>query len=230
MLAVELKREGNVFILTMAKGDNRFNPPFLEGMNRALDTVEQARGPTALVTTGGEEKFYSNGLDLAWLSGDGRSEQPSFIASVSKLFARVLSFPLPTVAAINGHAFASGALLAFAHDFRIMRADRGFICMPEVDIKIPLAPGPLALIQARVPAAVFRDLVLTGVRMGGNEAKRLGIVDEAMAKEEVLPKAIALAAFLANKDRNIYQALKQTMYGEVAAMLENDTFDLARYL
>jgi enoyl-CoA hydratase/carnithine racemase len=230
MSVVELKREGDVFILTMARVDNRFNPSFMEAMNQALDTVEQSKGPAALVTTGGEEKFYSNGLDLEWLRGDGRGEQSSFIASVAKLFARVLSFPVPTVAAINGHAFASGALLALAHDFRIMRAERGFICMPEVDIKIPLAPGLLALIKARAPAAVFRDLVLTGVRVGGNEAKGLGIVDEAMAKEEVLPKAIALAAFLANKDRNIYQALKQTMYGEVAAMLENDTFDLARYL
>lgn len=227
---VELRREGDVFILTMSRDDNRFNSPFMEAMNQALDTVEKTTGLVALVTTGGEEKFYSNGLDLDWLRGNGRSEQSSFITSVARLFARVLSFPVPTVAAVNGHAFASGALLAMAHDFRIMRADRGFICMPEVDIRIPLALGLLSLIKARVPAAVFRDLVLTGVRVGGNEAKRLGIVDEAMAKEEVLPKAIALAAFLANKDRNIYQALKQTMYGEVAAMLENDTFDLARYL
>ncbi len=221
MLTVELKREGDVFILTMTKGDNRFNPPFLEGMNRALDTVEQSRGLIALVTTGGEEKFYSNGLDLAWLSGDGRSEKPSFMISVSKLFARVLSFPLPTVAAINGHAFASGALLAFAHDFRIMRADRGFICMPEVDIKIPLSPAALALIQSRVPAAVFRDLVLTGVRMGGNEAKRLGVVDDAVPINEVLPKAITLAASLAKKDRDTYQILKRTMVKEVVAVFES---------
>jgi enoyl-CoA hydratase/carnithine racemase len=221
MLAVELKREGDVFILTMFKGDNRFNPPFIEGMNRALDTVEQSRGPIALVTTGGEEKFYSNGLDLAWLSGDGKSEKQSFIVAVSKLFARVLSFPLPTVAAINGHAFASGALLAFAHDFRIMRADRGFICMPEVDIKIPLSPGALALIQSRVPAAVFRDLVLTGVRMGGNEAKRMGVVDDAVPIREVLPKAIALAASLAKKDRDTYQTLKRTMVKNVVAVFES---------
>jgi enoyl-CoA hydratase/carnithine racemase len=140
---------------------------------------------------------------------------------VSKLFARVLSFPLPTVAAINGHAFASGALLAFAHDFRIMRADRGFICMPEVDIKIPLSPAALALIQSRVPAAVFRDLVLTGVRMGGNEAKRLGVVDDAVPINEVLPKAITLAASLAKKDRDTYQILKRTMVKEVVAVFES---------
>lgn len=230
MAAVELKREGDVFILVMSKEDNRFNPSFLRAMNHALDTVERTTGPAALVTTGGEEKFYSNGLDLTWLRGDGRREQSVFITSVSKLFARVLSFPVPTVAAVNGHAFASGALLALAHDFRIMRADRGFICMPEVDIKIPLAPGLMTLIQARVPPAVYRDLVLTGVRVGGNEAKRLGVVDESVAKDEVLPKAIALAASLAKKDRNTYRMLKQTMHREVTIALESDIFDLTKYL
>jgi enoyl-CoA hydratase/carnithine racemase len=149
---------------------------------------------------------------------------------VGKLFARVLSFPAPTVAAVKGHAFASGALLALAHDFRIMRADRGFICMPEVDIKIPLAPGLLALIRARVPPTTFRDLVLTGVRVGGKEPKRLRIVDDAVAKDEVLPKAMALAATLAKKDRYTYQILKQTMYEEVTTTLERDIFDLTKYL
>ncbi len=228
-MVVELKKEGDVFILAMTKGDNRFNPPFIEGLNRALDIVEKTNGAAALVTTGGEEKFYSNGLDLLWLKGQGSRERSNFVVSVAKLFARLLSMPVPTVAAINGHAFASGALLALAQDFRIMRADRGFICMPEVDIKIPLGPGLLALIQARVHPSVFRDLVLTGVRLGGNEAKSLGIVDDAVPKDEVLPKATALVASLANKDRHTYRTLKQAMYGGVASALENDTFDMGRY-
>ena len=80
MALVDLKREGEVFILIMQSGENRFNRLFIEAMNQALDTVEQSSGPAALVTVGGEEKFYSNGLDLAWLIGDGlrdwRSREP----------------------------------------------------------------------------------------------------------------------------------------------------------
>lgn len=221
MALVDLKREGDVFILTMQSGENRFNRPFIEALNQALDAVEQSSGPAALVTVGGEEKFYSNGLDLAWLMGDGQKEWEGFIVGVLKFLARVMAFPMSTVAAINGHAFAAGAMLALAHDFRVMRADRGFFCLPEVDIKIPLAPGMTALIKSRFSPVVFRDLILTGGRVGGFEAKDRGIVDEAVPADQVLPRAMARAAALSNKERQIYQTLKRGMYAEALALLES---------
>lgn len=231
MPLIELKKDGNVYIIIMNNGENRFNPSFIDAMNQALDKVEKCNDLVALVTTGGEQKFYSNGLDLKWLSVISKTEKMKFMTSVAKLFARMITFPMPTVAAINGHAFASGALLAFAHDFRIMRIDRGFICMPEIDIKIPLTPGLLKLIRARVSESVFRDLILRGIRFGGNEAKKVGLVDDAVDKDEVLPRSIALAASLATKDKNIYGILKRMMFGEVAILLENESYDeLANYI
>jgi len=122
---IDLRRDGSVFVLTMQAGENRLNRPFLDALNRALDTVEASSGPAALVTTGGQEKFYSTGLDLDWLGREGQAEAPRFVESVIALFARVAAFDVPTVAAINGHAFAAGGMLALAHDFRVMRADRG---------------------------------------------------------------------------------------------------------
>jgi enoyl-CoA hydratase/carnithine racemase len=227
MAIVDLKREGDVFILTMQSGENRFNPSFIGEMNQALDQVERSSGPAALVTVGGEEKFYSNGLDLAWLMGEGKAEWKTFIPEVLKFLGRLMGFPVPTVAAINGHAFAAGAMLALAHDFRVMRADRGFFCLPEVDIKIPLAPGMRALIQSRFSPAVFRDLILTGARVGGSEAKEKGIVDEAVPADQVLPRAISRAAAMANKGRGIYRTLKRGMYAEALALLESGAADFS---
>lgn len=221
MALVDLKREGEVFILTMHSGENRFNLPFIAALNQALDTVEQSSGPAALVTVGGEDKFYSNGLDLAWLMGDGQKDRQEFICGVLKFLGRVMGFPMPTVAAINGHAFAAGAMLALAHDFRVMRSDRGFFCLPEVDINIPLAPGMTALIKSRLSPVVFRDLILSGVRVGGNEAQAWGIVDEALPADQVLSRAISRAAALANKDRQIYRTLKRGMYLEALTLLES---------
>ncbi len=226
MSIVDVRKEGDVFILTMRSGENRFNRTFIEAMNRALDTVEESSGPAALVTIGGEEKFYSNGLDLTWLAGDGEKERPQFVKSVLKLLGRLMAFPMPTVAAINGHAFAAGAMLALAHDFRVMRADRGFFCLPEVDINIPIAPGMMALIKSRLSPTVFRTSVLTGVRIGGAEAKELGIVDEAAPLDQVLPQAVARATSTANKGRDIYRTLKRSMYAEAIALLESGAIDL----
>jgi enoyl-CoA hydratase/carnithine racemase len=225
MSIVDVKKEGDIFILTMQAGENRLNRTFIDAMNQALDAVEKSSGPAALVTTGGEEKFYSNGLDLTWLAGDGEKERPQFVKSLLKFLGRLMAFPVPTVAAINGHAFAAGAMLALAHDFRVMRADRGFFCLPEVDINIPLAPGMTALIKSRLLPNVFRSSILTGARIGGVEAKELGIVDEAVPADQVLPQAIARASSMANKGRDIYGTLKRGMYAKAIALLESGAID-----
>ena len=216
MEAIDLSRDGAVFVLTMNAGENRFNRGFVDALNGALDEVERSSGPAALVSTGGTEKFYSNGLDLSWMGGDeGRNEGGKFVQDVIGLFGRLLAYPVPSIAAMNGHAFAAGAMLALAHDFRVMRVDRGFFCLPEVDINIPLAPGMTALIQAKLSAKVVVETVLTGVRLGGAQALERGIVDAAVAGPEVLPQAIERAAGLASKDRGTYGALKRGLYARI---------------
>jgi enoyl-CoA hydratase/carnithine racemase len=217
---IDLRRDGDVFILHMQAGENRFNRPFLAALNGALDEVEKSEGAAALVTTG-EGKFYSNGLDLTWMMGDGAGELDAFMGDVHRLFARVLSFPTAAVAAVNGHAFAGGGMLALAHDFRVMRADRGFFCLPEIDLKMPLTPGMTALIQARLPAQTAHESIITGRRYGGTDAEAAGIVDVATSEDEVLPRAIELARGLAEKDRTTMAALKRGLYVDALAVLED---------
>ena len=144
-----LDRRGAVFILTLGDDENRFHPDRLTAINAALDEVESADAPKAVVTTG-VGKFYSNGLDLDFMSSNPDAAEAN-LRDVHVLFARVLAFPAPIVAAIQGHAFAAGAMLALAHDLCVMRSDRGYFCLPEVDLGIPFTPGMNALIQ--VPAA-----------------------------------------------------------------------------
>jgi len=216
---IDITREGNVFILTMNAGENRFNPGFLEELGLALDEVEAANGPTAMVTTGGSEKFYSNGLDLEWMTGDGASDALAMVADVLRLYARLLEFPVPSVAAMNGHAFAGGGMFATAHDYRVMRHDRGYFCLPEVDLGMPLADGMTALLQAKLRGDVLRDLLLTGQRLGGAECAEHGIVDEAVAASRVLPRAIERAEALSGKHRGAYRALKRGMFATAIAVL-----------
>src|SRR5262249_46559258 len=158
--------------------------------NAALDEIERSSGDSGLVTTGGTDKFYSNGLDLDWMNGEGATQVADFLPTVIRLLGRLLAFPVPTVAAINGHAFAAGAMLALAHAFRVMRADRGFFCLPEVDLGLPFAPGMAALIKLSLTDAALRSTVLTGARLGGGECAALAIVDSAQAQADVLPRAV----------------------------------------
>ena len=164
---IDLKREGDVFVLVFDVFENRFKPDGVEAWQAALDEVEAAGSPAALVTTG-TGKFYSNGLDLGWLLDEGTPEErETYIPSVLGIMSRILTFPTITVAAINGHAFGAGAQLSLAHDYRVMRTGRGYWCMPEIDMQAPLHPGMTAIIQARLPHQIAHDLIKRDRPIGG---------------------------------------------------------------
>ena len=215
---IDTKREGAVALVHMRSGENRFNPGFIAELTRALDDLERSDEPTAMVLTG-DGKFFSNGLDLAWMSGEGRERAGEVVTGMLQIFARLLASPIPSVAALNGHAFAGGAMLALACDFRVMRTDRGFFCIPEIDLGLPLHPGMASLIQARLPKLTAHEAIVTGRRYGGAEALARGIVDHAIAAVDLLPKAMSIAAPLAGKNRSVMQTHKRLLYAETLRLL-----------
>jgi len=209
---IELTRDGDVRILTMDEGENRFNLTTIAALHAALDEVEAVEGPCALVTTG-TGKFFSNGLDLDWMMAEPSIPQ-DFIADVHRLFGRVLALDVYTVAAVNGHAFAGGAMLAASHDVTVMRADRGYWCVPEVDLGLPFSPAMFAALSTHVPPAALAEASLTGRRYTAEEAVVAGIAVAAVPDDQVLAKAIELAAPMAPKNREVIGAHKQFLFGD----------------
>ncbi len=215
-MAISLNYDEKVAILDLGADENRFSPRFLDEINAHLDEVVAA-GAQGLITTGGG-KFYSNGLDLDWLAANG--EQTGwYVGRVQAMLARMLTLPVPTAAAVVGHAFGAGAMLALAHDFRVMRADRGYFCFPEADIRIPFTPGMAALIQAKLTPQAAVASMTTGRRFGGDDAAGLGIVDAVAAEGTVSSAAVDLLRPLAGKEPGTLGAIKQTMFGPAVAAL-----------
>lgn len=214
-----LTRTDDVFLLDLGGEENRFAPALLDELDAALDEVERHEGPRALVTVAAG-RFWSNGLDLDWLVGAGDEAGP-FLGRVQGLLARVLTLPLPTVAALQGHCFGAGALLAFAHDWRVMRADRGFLCLPEVDIQLPFTPGMGALVQATLPPASALEAMTTARRYGGVAAEQAALVTRAVPEAEVRDAARALVAPLTGKAGPTLGTIKQQMYAGVVTLLRS---------
>jgi len=210
---IGIERDGDVWILRMRAGENRFNAGSVAAINEALDRAGPAGGPSALVTTG-DAKFYSNGLDLDWLAAAGQ-DAASFVADVHRLLGRVIGFPAVTVAAVNGHAFAAGAMLAIAHDFVIMREDRGYWCLPEADLGLPLTAEMFAVVTAKLPRRTAHEAIITGRRYDARQAQAAGIVHWTASEDEVLSAAVTLARELAAKDRRTLAEHKRLLYGEV---------------
>ena len=198
------------------------SPSSSSGSKAATDS------PCALVITGSPgSKFFSNGVDIAWLTAAGRSlaDAVAFLRSLYRFFGRLLAFPVPTVAAINGHAFAGGCLLALCADYRVMRTQRGFVCMNEMDMPPgPAAPGKYgnadqkvaAILRAKVAdRQVLRDLLLDAKRFPAEAALAAGIVDDVAPPEELVPRAVALAASRGRHGRVGKQRTLGVLKGEV---------------
>jgi enoyl-CoA hydratase/carnithine racemase len=217
-----LERQDDVFILDLGDSENRFHPDWIDSVNAALDEVEQADGARALVTAA-TGKFFSNGLDLEWLGANG-DRFHEYVVAVHGLFARVLTLPVITVAALQGHTFAAGAMLSLAHDFRVMRVDRGFWCLPEAEINIPFTPGMAALIQGRLSPRTAHEAMTTARRYGGHDALTAGIVDHAVAEDAVRSTAVEIARAQVGKAGTTLGLIKSRMYTRALdALRDKDT-------
>jgi enoyl-CoA hydratase/carnithine racemase len=213
----ELQRQEEVYLLDLGDDENRFSLDWMKSVSALLDEVSNQPAPRGLVTMA-RGKFYSNGLDLDWVLAHP-DQKGAYIAEVHALLAKMLVLPMPTAAAVTGHAFGGGAFLGMAHDWRVMRVDRGYYCFPEVDIGLPFTPGMAALVQAKLIPATAVTAMTTGRRYGGPEALTAGLVDLARPEGEVLTQAIDLVRPLAGKDPATLGAIKATMYAaEIAAL------------
>jgi enoyl-CoA hydratase/carnithine racemase len=216
-----LQHTDDVFVLDLGDGENRFTREWMAEVTQALDEVDGAVGPRALLTVA-SGKFWSNGLDLEWLTSH-LDEAGEYVGQVHGLFVRMLSTQVPSIAVLQGHTFAAGALLALGHDVRIMRDDRGFFCLPEVDISIPFSPGMSAMIQGRLTPNTAHEDMSTGRRYGGTDALEAGIVNQALPLDELLPAATEIAHSLASKAGPTLQTIRTTMYRQAIDLMSGDT-------
>lgn len=218
-----LDRDGDVLLLNIGDDENRLTTDWLATMHRLLDEVAASPPPVALVTMA-EGKFFSNGLDLDWLTTH-LDQGARYVADVQSLLIKLLTLPLPTVAAVQGHCFAAGALLALAHDWQVMRADRGFFCLPEVDLGLPFSPGMDAMLRMKLPGPTALEAMTTGKRYGGTAAAEVGIVTSAVAEADVLPTAVGLVRDLTGKSGPTLGTIKARMFANVVELLARPSPD-----
>ena len=174
--------DGGVHVLHLGDGPNTVDEDLLGGLEGALDAIDADDAATALVTVG-DGKAYSQGYDLEAFGRMGDGLQ-AFIDRSVALLARFVTAPVPTVAALNGHAFGYGAMLALAHDQRVQRSDRGWFCLPEVDLGLQFHPLQLSLIQAKLSPATVGECILAGRRWDAEAALAAGIADATATEDD----------------------------------------------
>jgi enoyl-CoA hydratase/carnithine racemase len=211
MAVVDYSVDEHVAVVTLNDGENHFNPRFLNSFLSVLDEIENQTKAKTLVVTSAHEKIFSNGIDLAWLvpviqKGDVQ-EAKNFFNLLNSLFKRIVTYPLLTVAAISGHAFAGGAILCCAFDFRFMRSDRGYFCFPEIDLGIPFLPGMNALLKKAIPLYKLEEMEYTGIRLTAAMCQEHHIITQACTLPDLMPQAMAFAKSL-HKKRSVIREMK----------------------
>jgi enoyl-CoA hydratase/carnithine racemase len=225
MALVEYTLDENVAIVTFNNGENRFNPSFLDALLSVLDDIEKNTEANALVVKSAHEKIFSNGIDLEWLYPYVQKKDldtcKAFFYKLNDVFKRVLMYPMPTIAAMNGHSFAGGAILSCAFDFRFMRTQRGFFCFPEVDLGIPFLPGMTALLDKAIPKYKMVEMQLTGVRLPAEECEKHNIIVKAYPVEDLLNEVVNFAK-AQNKRRIVVAELKKVLYKSIVYTLDEE--------
>lgn len=223
MAMIEYTLDDHVAVLTMNSGENRFNFDFFDAFLSVMDEIENQTSATTLVVTSADEKIFSNGIDLDWLmpmvQKEGMEASIKFIGRLNEFLKRIYLFPLITIAAISGHAFAGGAILCCAFDFRFMRTDRGYFCLPEVDLKIPFTPGLLALLKKAIPVHIIDEMQYTGKRYTAQELLDFQFIKGAHHIDDLMSEVMVFAASL-NKDRGILGEMKRRMYKDIVHAMD----------
>ncbi|TVU22798.1 hypothetical protein EJB05_32517, partial [Eragrostis curvula] len=212
-----VERRGRVHLITLTgAGEHRLSPALLSAIRSA---VAASAGAGALVLSA-EGKFFSNGFDQAWARTAPLHLHSTMDGGFRALVADLLELPMPTVAAVTGHAAAAGCALALAHDSVVMRGSRGFLFMSEVHAGIKIVDFLAELMREKVPDAVNRrDLLLRGDKMSAAEAVRRGIVDKAVdgGVEDVVNAAVAEAEKLAARgwDGEVVAEIRKAVWPKV---------------
>eukprot|EP00936_MAST-01D_sp_MAST-1D-sp1_P000614 g614.t1 len=241
---MDFEVEDGVAVITMrGKGisphgtpleEHRIEPRTIAALNDALDAAIAHSGVQAVVVAG-EGRFFCNGLDLKWVDAHLGDEANRMQLAAEKLLARILTFELPTVAAVNGHCTAAGAMLALSFDYRVMNADRGWFFVPGIDLGLVYSPGMTTLMQAKTPTVMHLPMIGYAQRYGGKDLAALGVAHRAASggPPGVLSEALALAQSLRVKGRDAQYrrtlgAIKCRLYNVPARLLcANDVHEQA---
>jgi enoyl-CoA hydratase/carnithine racemase len=141
---------------------------------------------------------------------------------MNEVFKALLLFPVPVIAAINGHAYGNGAIISCACDFRFMKSDRGFFCFPEIDLGIPFLPGMIEFVKKAFPYYKFQEMAFTGRRVTAAELESHHVIEKACTdQDELMKEAVAFAKSF-KKKRGIFGEMKKRIHKRIIQVIDEE--------
>lgn len=240
-LNVVSDEEYRIFVIKMAANDNRFNPDFCNSLQSALNYITDQellnhKHKFALIITGAG-RFFSNGLDLKYLMSTPDPNQ-FLIKHYEPLLFKFLTLGIPTVALVNGHAFAGGMCLALAQDYRLAASQsKALLSMNELLIRASIPAGMLAVLRAKLASpSILRDCIYAR-RWDVKQAHQDHLIDELADSTDEGSTIFAAIAFAKSKAVTseyspVLHSIKAETYREASSLLldpKSDKLDPFRF-
>lgn len=189
---VDLVRDGALAVITLNRPEalNALSFAIIRDISAAID---EAAGwdIRALLFTGAGEKAFCAGADIKELMGRPLMEERAGAELGQRTFAKLDTFKVPSIAAINGYAFGGGLELAMACTFRVA-SPKAKMGLPEIKLGLIPGYGGTQRLPRLVGEARALEIVMTGRTVGAEEALAMGLVNR-LAEGDVLEAAKAMA-------------------------------------
>ena len=218
---IDVHEQDRVAVLRIEHGKaNALDTELMRDLTTAL-TALRAGDARAVVITG-TGTIFGAGVDPFRVIREGEAYASAFVPGLARLLTDLFEFPMPLVAAVNGHAIAGGCIVACTCDYRIMAEGKGTIGVPELLVGVPFPNAAIEILRSVLSPHDLQALVFTGRTCAPDEALRRGLVHEVVPPDELLARAIDVARQFAGVPREVFAATKHAMRAEALARLQND--------
>ncbi len=187
---------------------NAFSPALIAELNDALDQADKDQAVVMLV---GKPGIFSAGFDLTVMQATDNQARADLVMAGMDLSRRLLEFPHPVVAVCTGHAVAMGLIALLACDYRIGAEGNFTLGLNEVQIGMALPQTANELVLARIQPSYIQRVALNAELLTPSQAVVAGVLDKAVAADELLDQALTEARRLAGLDRRAFSQTKRNL-------------------
>ena len=211
MSFVKAQQEGQILILTLDRPEalNALNAQVLDDLSAALDAVD-VNAVRCLIFTGAGDRAFAAGADIAAMANMEPDEAAAFSRRGNDLFRRIETYPLPTIAAVNGYALGGGCELSMACDMRLC-SENAVFGQPEVTLGITPGFGGTQRLMRLVGMGRAKELIFSARTVKAPEALSMGLVNAVYPQSELLPAARKLAERISRNAPIAVRACKAAM-------------------
>ncbi len=218
---IHIETAGRIAVLRLDRPPaNAIDLDLAEAFETTLATIEDRDETDALVITG-SGRCFSAGLDLKAVPTYDRTQQQEMVMSVNRMFGRLYGLPLPTIAAVNGHAIAGGVILTLACDYRIGAEEDYKLGLAEARVGVVYPVAAMTIVKAELAPATAKTMVLTARNYGPREALEMGVLDELQPPDRLLARAMEVAAEMAALPRSAYRRIKRGLRAQALALIDD---------